>query len=172
MAVCRGGLDPWSQSVQPRGTRAALATRSAPGSRSSWMHAALAAAGKTSPSRSSRGCAGRGGAGADVPRRAQATRGVLALAHAWRPGEGSVEPWRDAQASQCDESGNSIPKPARRRGLQRREAACAIASECPLYCSCGHRPECPRLHKTGHCAKYGQNIGAAEPLEIRHLRNK
>jgi hypothetical protein len=104
------------------------------------MHAARAAAGKTSPSRSSQGCADPGGAGADVLRRAQAqaTRGVLAFAHAWRHGEGSVEPCRGAQASECDESGNSIPQPARQSGVQLREAAHAIASECPLYCSSGH----------------------------------
>ena len=32
--------------------------------------------------------------------------------------------------------------------------------------------ECPMLPKTGHSAKCGQNMGTAEPLEIRHLRNK
>ena len=170
MAVCPGGLDPWSQSVQRRGACAVLAARSARGSRPSWMRAALAAAGKTSRSKQSRGFASRGGAGADVPRRAQATRGVLAFAHAC-PGEGSAKPFRGTQASECDESGNSIPQPARWSGLQLREAACAIASECPLYCSCGlaRVSEAPQNRTQ---SKMWSNIGTAEPLEIRHLRNK
>jgi hypothetical protein len=152
MVACPGVLELWSQSVRRRGARAALAARSARRSRPSWMHAALAAAGRTSPSRSNRGCAGLGGAGADAPRRAQAqaTRGVHAFAHAWRHGEGSVEPSRGAPAAEHDESGNSISQAARWSGPQLREAACAIASECPLLSSCGHWRGCPRLHKSGH----------------------
>jgi hypothetical protein len=90
MAVCPGVLEQWSQSAQPRGVRAALAARSARGFRSPWMHAALAAAGKTSPSSSSRGCAGPGGLAlmsraAHRPRRLEAcsrlhTHGALARA--------------------------------------------------------------------------------------------
>jgi hypothetical protein len=75
---------------------------------------------------------------------------VHAFAHAWGPGDGSVEPFHGAQASEHDETGNSIPQPARWSSLQLREAANAIASECPLLSDCGHWHECPRLHKSGH----------------------
>jgi hypothetical protein len=98
-------------------------------------------------------------------------RCLLPFAHGWRTDD-SAECSCQALAFDRDDSGNCTSQPARPPALQLREAACAIASECPLSRSCGHWHGCPKLHKTGHKAKYGQNIGAAEPLEIRHLRNK
>jgi hypothetical protein len=85
---------------------------------------------------------------------------VLPIAHGWRTDD-SAECSCQALAFDRDDSGNCTPQPARPPSLQRREAACAIASECPLLYSCGHSS-----------AKYSQKIGTAEPLEIKHLRNK
>jgi hypothetical protein len=81
-----------------------------PGSRTRCTRASLVAAGRTSPSSQRTASACRGGTGADVPRlvQAQTTRGVRAFAHAWHPGDGSVEPPRGAQACERDQSGNSI----------------------------------------------------------------
>jgi hypothetical protein len=64
-------------------------------------------------------------------------RCVPPFAHGWRTG-GSAGSSRQALAFDRDDSGNCTSQPARPPALQRREAASAIASECPLYCSCGH----------------------------------
>jgi hypothetical protein len=70
-------------------------------------------------------------------RRMAHPRCVLPIAHGWRTG-GSAGSSRQALAFDRDDSGNCTSQPARPPALQQREAACAIASECPLYCSCGH----------------------------------
>ena len=87
-------------------------------------------------------------------------RCVLPFAHGWCTDD-SAECSCQALAFDRDDSGNCASQPARPPALQRREAASAITSVCPLYCSCGHSS-----------AKYSQKIGTAEPLEIKHLRNK
>jgi hypothetical protein len=175
MPACRGALAQRVPRTRLPHGRGVPTGSHVPGSRTRCTRASLVAAGRTSPSSRRRmASACPGGTGADVPRlvQAQTTRGVPAFAHAWHPGDGLVEPPRGAQASERDQSGNSISRTPRGCGLYLREATSAIASQCPLYSDCGHPPQCPRLAKTGHCAKYGQNIGVAEPLEIRHLRNK
>ena len=98
-------------------------------------------------------------------------RCVLPFAHGWRTDD-SAECSCQALAFDHDHSGNCTSQPARPPALQRREAACTIASECPLYSDCGHRPQCPMLAKSGNSAKCGQKVIVSGPLKIRHLRDK
>jgi hypothetical protein len=76
-------------------------------------------------------------------------RCVLPIAHGWRTDD-SAGCSRQALAFDRDDSGNCASQPARPPALQRREAACAIASECPLLYGCGHSHGCPRRAKSGH----------------------
>jgi hypothetical protein len=62
---------------------------------------------------------------------------VLAFAHGWRT-DYSAGCSRQALAFDFDDSGNWHSAIAAPCALQWGEAASAIASECPLYCSCGH----------------------------------
>lgn len=97
-------------------------------------------------------------------------RCVLPFAHRWRTDD-AAECSCQALAFDHDDSGNCTSQPARPPALQRREAASAIESKCPLYCNCRHSPG-PMLLESGNRAKSGQKVIVSDPLEISQLRNK